>query len=188
VTESDQYLILHREVDALETRTLDQFSDATGVEAFFNHLHIDPDGWRLQECAEAGLTSLNLLRQEIIKYPASGPLQLVLAVGFHEIPRCTLRFYRHRAGEIWLTDDLEGYETEAILAGHPVGAEVAPIRCVVRGHPDPVLNWALQEKVTAWRFGVFVNSFPMVAVQVGEQPLIADAQGRAADGTWLTTL
>ena len=33
-----------------------------------------------------------------------------------------------------------------------------------------------------------MNSFPMVAVQVGERPLIADAQGRAADGTWLTTL
>lgn len=72
-------------------------------------------GWRLQECAEAGVTSLNLIRQEIIKYSASVPVQLVLAVGFHEIPSCTIRFYRRRAGEIWLTDDLEGYQTEAIL-------------------------------------------------------------------------
>jgi len=33
-----------------------------------------------------------------------------------------------------------------------------------------------------------VNIFEVVAVGVGERQVIADAQGRAADGTWLTTL
>ena len=86
MTESDQYLILRSEAEALETRRQDQFPNATEVEAFFNHPHIDPDGVEAQECAEAGVTSLNLIRQEIIKYSASVPVQLVLAVGFHEIP------------------------------------------------------------------------------------------------------
>ena len=33
-----------------------------------------------------------------------------------------------------------------------------------------------------------MNYFQVVAVEVGERHVIADAQGRAADGTWLTTL
>ena len=44
------------------------------------------------------------------------------------------------------------------------------------------------EMVTAWRVEALVNYFQMVAVEVGERQVIADAQGRAADGTWLTTL
>jgi hypothetical protein len=44
------------------------------------------------------------------------------------------------------------------------------------------------EMVTAWRVGALVNYFQVVAVEVGERQVIADAQGRAADGTWLTTL
>lgn len=36
--------------------------------------------------------------------------------------------------------------------------------------------------------GVLVNSFPVVAVEIGERQLTAGAQGRAAEGTWLTTL
>ena len=62
------------------------------------------------------------------------------------------------------------------------------LRTGVRGHPDPVLDWALHEMVTAWRVGALVNIFEVVAVGVGERQVIADAQGRAADGTWLTTL
>ena len=58
----------------------------------------------------------------------------------------------------------------------------------VGGQPDPVLDWALQEMVTAWRVEASVNYFQVVAVEVGERQVIADAQGRTADGTWLTTL
>jgi hypothetical protein len=42
--------------------------------------------------------------------------------------------------------------------------------------------------VTAWRVEALVNYFQVVAVEVGERQVIADAQGRTADGTWLTTL
>ncbi len=66
------------------------------------------------------------------------------------------------------------------------GAAIHPFP--VRGHPDPVLDWPLHEMVTAWRVGALVNYFQVVAVEVGERQVIADAQGRAADGTWLTTL
>jgi hypothetical protein len=42
--------------------------------------------------------------------------------------------------------------------------------------------------VTAWRIEASVNYCQVVAVEVGEQKVIADTQGRTADGTWLTTL
>ena len=45
----------------------------------------------------------------------------------------------------------------------------------------------LYTMVTAWRVEALVN-ISRVAVEVGERQVIADAQGRTADGTWLTTL
>ena len=41
--------------------------------------------------------------------------------------------------------------------------------------------------VTAWRIGPLVISFEVVAVEVGGGRCSLP-QGRAADGTWLTTL
>ena len=42
--------------------------------------------------------------------------------------------------------------------------------------------------MTAWPVEASVNYFQLVVVEVGERQVIADAQGRTADGTWLTTL
>ena len=57
------------------------------------------------------------------------------------------------------------------------------------GNPDPVLDRDLLEMMTAWPAEAsLVNYFQLVVVEVGERQVIADAQGRTADGTWLTTL
>ena len=42
--------------------------------------------------------------------------------------------------------------------------------------------------VTAWRVEALVNYFQVVAVEFVERQVFVDAQGRTADGTWLTTL
>jgi hypothetical protein len=114
VAELGQYLLFRSEVEQRKAPP-DPIPDATGVEASLNDLNVGEQGWGVRKCAQAGLTALDLLRQAIIEYPSSGPVQVVLGVGFHEIPSCTLRFYRRRVGETWIVDDLEGYETEAIL-------------------------------------------------------------------------
>lgn len=114
VTELGPYLLLRCEAERL-TAPPDPVPDATSVEALLNHVHPDQDAWTVQECAEAAMTALDVLRQKIVGYPSSGPVQVVLSVGFHEIPGSSLRFYRRRQGETWITDDLESYETEAIL-------------------------------------------------------------------------
>jgi hypothetical protein len=114
IAELGPYLLLRSEADRLGSPP-QPMPDATGAEAFFNHVHPNGPGWSLQECAEAGMAAFDLLRSVIIDYEQSGPVQLTLGVGYHEIPSSTLRFYRRRPGEIWLTEDLEKYETEAIL-------------------------------------------------------------------------
>lgn len=114
VAELGPYLLLRTEAERLrEPPSPDP--DATGVEASANHVHPDRPGWGVVECAEAGITALELVRSRILAYANSGPVRIVLSVGFHEIPSSSLRFHRRRPGENWIVDDLERYETEGIL-------------------------------------------------------------------------
>jgi hypothetical protein len=69
--------------------------------------------------------------------------------------------------------------TPCLGMSHPTG---------VRGLPDPILDRSLHETVTACRVGALVDTFQVVAVGAGERQIIVHAQGRMADGTWLTTL
>jgi hypothetical protein len=114
VVEVGPYLFLRSEARRLDG-TPDPNPDATGVEVFHNHVHPDEAGWDAIACAEAGMTALGLLRGKLIAYKRSGPVQVVLSVGFHEYPSSSLRFYRRRPGERWIVDDLETYKSEAIL-------------------------------------------------------------------------
>jgi hypothetical protein len=96
-----------------------RFLDLTGYEAFVNHLHIEghligPNS-DLRQAAAAGMSALTKLRELITSFPDAGPVQVVLSVANSEIPSVTLRFYRRRPGERWISDDLEGYLSEAML-------------------------------------------------------------------------
>jgi hypothetical protein len=114
VTEVGPYLLLRSEATLLD-RTPDPNPDATSVEAFHNHVHPAEPGRDAVACAEAGVTALDLLREKVIGYAMSGPVRVVLSVGFHEYPSSSLRFYRRRQGERWVVDDLEAYKSEVIL-------------------------------------------------------------------------
>jgi hypothetical protein len=112
-------LLLRAEVDRqpqpLEHPDMTRFNDRTRYEAFVNHLHLGAPTGDLFESAAGGVAAIKALRRTILAFPAAGQVQLLLAVGFHEIPNVTLRFYRRRPREPWLRDDLEGYLQEAIL-------------------------------------------------------------------------
>jgi hypothetical protein len=114
VVELGPYLLLRSEAERVR-RPPEPSPDATGVEAFLNHVHPDNPGWGPVECAEAAMTALDVLREAVLGYGRSGPVRVVLSVGFHDIPSSSLRFYRRRPDEHWIVDDLESYESEAIL-------------------------------------------------------------------------
>jgi hypothetical protein len=114
VVEFGPYLLLSSEAERLETPPSPS-PDATGVEAFLSHIHPDESGWSALECAETAIVALDRLREAIVGYAGSGPVRIVVSVGFHDIPSSSLRFYRRRSGESWITDDLDSYETETIL-------------------------------------------------------------------------
>ncbi len=114
VVELGPFLLLRSEAVRLQGPP-DPNPDATGVEAFLNHVHPDEPGWGIVECAEAAMTALDLLREQIMQYATSGPVRVVLSVGFHELPSSSLRFYRRRPDEQWIVDDIEEYKSEAML-------------------------------------------------------------------------
>lgn len=114
IVELGPYLLLRSEAERREEPPPPD-PDETGVEARLNHVHPDKPGWGAIECAEAAMTALALLRTKILDYPRSGMVQVVLSVGFHDIPSSSLRFYRRRTGQRWVVDDLDSYRSEAIL-------------------------------------------------------------------------
>ncbi|MGH9120404.1 MAG: hypothetical protein ACRDYC_00425 [Acidimicrobiales bacterium] len=115
VTDLGGYLLLHYVADRLAGPP-DPAPDMTGAEAYLNHVHpVPPGGGDVEECAGMAITALHLLRQQILGCEEAGQVRVVLSVGYHDIPSSSLRFYRRRPGEQWIVDDLESYETEAIL-------------------------------------------------------------------------
>ena len=119
IAEWGPLLLLRCEAERLTAPRVDNLlralQDATGVEAFLNHVHPDQTGWEPEQCAEAAMTALDILREQIIGYALSGPVQVVLSVGFHEIPSSSLRFYRRRPGEPWLDENLDADADEGLL-------------------------------------------------------------------------
>jgi hypothetical protein len=95
--------------------SLEQFQDRTGYEAFVNHLHLDVEGADPRESARAGLAAVMELSELVEAFPDAGPVQVVLSVDLDDPRSITVRFHRRRAGEAWLSADLEGFLTEAIL-------------------------------------------------------------------------
>jgi hypothetical protein len=86
--------------------TIPSFVDATGYEAFVNHVHVD------DYVQDRGLwLAVSILYAARIK--AKDP-RLVVIISIDE-QSCTVRFHRMRVGEEWLSGDLEGYADEGIM-------------------------------------------------------------------------
>jgi hypothetical protein len=90
--------------------------DKTGFECFINHVHLPFDGTNesLISCLEYAAT----LQEALM--PLTGDRQFRVIVSLsedYEFPEsaCTVRFQQIRHGENSMSEDLEGYKSEAIL-------------------------------------------------------------------------
>lgn len=89
---------------------LDQFPDRTGFECFVNHVHFRVGSGR--QVIERVFSYISTLRRTLASLN-EGPFEIIMSVSDAE---CTVRFHKCRPGESWLSADLEGYESEAILS------------------------------------------------------------------------
>ncbi len=90
------------------------FPDLTGYEAFVNHFHVDATSTGFADF-QVACRAVDELEHQISRWPHHGPVRVLLSrnlSGPHT--SSTVRFHRLRPGEVWLRDNLEGYETEAV--------------------------------------------------------------------------
>ena len=87
------------------------FPDLTGYECFVNHVHIDDyvEDADAQTLAALGVT----FARRLCELLSARSDEFNIIVGSDELS-CSVRFHRLRAGEAWLSDDLESYRDEAI--------------------------------------------------------------------------
>ena len=110
-------VVLAYDADSLVAAPIESYPDATGFEAFINHLHLDDelelpatDPLVLEQAGRYVTELAELLESE---YPDER-FAVIIAVG----DSCVVRFHKHRSGESWIADGLEGYGTEAVMVVH----------------------------------------------------------------------
>jgi hypothetical protein len=95
---------------------LESFPDITGYECFVNHIHIedylDDSGVSSNELLKKGHKFAQALLEKLSTTFPNKPFKVIMA---HNDSDCSVRFHMVRDGENWLSDDLEGYDQEAIL-------------------------------------------------------------------------
>jgi hypothetical protein len=85
--------------------------DKTGFECFINHVHLPFAGTNesLISCLEYAAT----LQEALM--PLTQDRQFRVIVSLPEDDDCTVRFHQIRPGEETMSEDIEGYKSEAIL-------------------------------------------------------------------------
>jgi hypothetical protein len=86
------------------------FPDKTGFECFINHIHLPFAGTRgsLVSC----LDYVARLQAALASDPRQRNFRVIVSISNCD---CTVRFHQIRPGESWISENLEGYESEAIL-------------------------------------------------------------------------
>jgi len=90
--------------------------DKTGFECFINDVHLPFDGTNesLISCLEYAAT----LQEALMRLTQDRQFRVIVSLSEDdEFPKsaCTVRFHQIRTGENSMSDDLEGYKSEAIL-------------------------------------------------------------------------
>jgi hypothetical protein len=99
--------------------------DETGFECFVNHVHLpfDETGKTLTRCLEYAAT----LEDALMPLTTNRRFRVVVSLSDDgEFPKsaCTVRFHQIRTGQNWILEDLEEYESDAILVFDvPVSAQ-----------------------------------------------------------------
>jgi hypothetical protein len=90
--------------------------DKTGFECFINHVHLPFDGTNetLIPCLEYAAT----LQEALSPLTQDRQFRVIVSLSeddeFHK-SACTVRFHQIRPGKISISEDLEGFKSEAIL-------------------------------------------------------------------------
>jgi hypothetical protein len=109
-------VLLKRDYEGNRHVKITDFPDKTGFEHFINHVHFP-----FTQTKESLLSSLGYaesLRKSLLPLAEDRRLRVFLSISQDDrSPKftCTVSFYTIRQGEILITDDLEEYESEAIL-------------------------------------------------------------------------
>jgi hypothetical protein len=96
------------------------FPDLTGYECFVNHVHIDD---YVEDADERTLALVGVaFARRVCELLSARSGDFNVIVGTDELS-CSVRFHQVRAGEAWLSNDLESYKEEAIavLTAHSPG-------------------------------------------------------------------
>jgi hypothetical protein len=92
------------------------FPDKTGFESFINHVHLSYP--RTNESLISCLKYATTLKDALIPLTHDRRFRVIVSLS-QDAPSdrfgCTVRFHQIRSDENWISEDLEGYESEAIL-------------------------------------------------------------------------
>jgi len=116
LVERDGALLLRQADDANAAHTKrDRFPDLTGYEAFINHFHLDRRDDTLADLQMA-LGAVDEIRRQLQELPNTQPVRIIISRNLSgEYISSSVRFHLVRSNEhSWLSDDLEGYESEAV--------------------------------------------------------------------------
>lgn len=107
-------LLLKSQMSLMQSEIRTEFQDDTGYECFVNHLHLEDilassDGCFLLKQALAFAEALTNLKSDAA---VSEPVEYIISGTEHEV---NVRFHLIRPNEVWLAENLEGYE-EAVAA------------------------------------------------------------------------
>ncbi len=87
------------------------FPDKTGYECFVNHVHLASDGTR-----RSAVSCLEYCTKLDVGLANFAPRQRFQILASFSTDGCVVRFHFIRPHETWISDDLEGYKSEAILS------------------------------------------------------------------------
>ena len=104
-------VLLKEEYERNKHAKVSDFPDRTGFECFINHVHLPFAG--TNESLVACMAYAAAL-QHSLAYFAEGQrrFRVIVGIGARD---CAIRFHWIRSGETWISDNLEGYKSEAIL-------------------------------------------------------------------------
>jgi len=103
-------VFLAREYTGLNEATLEQFPDRTGLECFVNHVHFQVG--RGGQSLESVFRYVSAVRSSLVSL-GDGIFEIIVSIADE---KCVVRFHKWRSGESWLSEDLEGYKSEAMLS------------------------------------------------------------------------
>jgi hypothetical protein len=104
-------VLLKSESERNKHLKVSDFPDRTGFECFVNHVHLPFTGSNesLTSCLRYAAT----VQEALIPFTRDRHFRVIVTLPDDD--DCTVRFHQIRPGENWITEELEGYKSEAIL-------------------------------------------------------------------------